>query len=136
VRRNEAVLVCEREVNLLIRHGDKRTEEAIILSRSEKTILVVAVKGHEDAVVLRSVNGTWTGEDGEPIEVEFEWQRHSRGEPKPVPDRICSKELAARSVRLQLTGDDDEAFLEQRLADLESRLMMESAGHAASQSVN
>jgi hypothetical protein len=86
-------------------------------------------------VVLRSVNGIWT-EGSELIEVGFEWQLHSSSETMSLSDCICSKELAARLILLLLTGDDDEIFLEQGLADLESRLMMESAGHAASQSVN
>jgi hypothetical protein len=56
---------------------------------------------------LTCVNGTWISEDGGPVEVVFEWQRHSRKEAISESDCVCSKELAARLIHLLLTGAED-----------------------------
>ena len=101
----------------------------------------VAVENGEDSVVLTCVNGTWISEEQAPVQVEFEWQRNLRKEAtQSEADCVCSKELAARLIRLLLSGDECEsgsdAFLEQSLAGMEVLQMMESGGHAAVQCVN
>ena len=101
----------------------------------------VAVENGEDSVVLTCVDGTWISEEHAPVHVEFDWQRNLRKEAtQSEADCICSKELAARLIHLLLSGDECEsgsdAFLEQRLAGMEVLQMVESAGHAAMQSVN
>ena len=93
---------------MTIRHADGRTMEGFILSCTKK-IMRVAVKGGQDAMVLTCVDGTWTSEDDAPVQVEFEWQRHPRKEQTiSESDCICPKELAARLIRLLLSGNEDE----------------------------
>ena len=124
---------------MTIKYADGRTMEGFILSRNDKTMRV-AVKDGGDAVVLSCVNGTWTTEDCEAVEVEWEWQKHSRKKTVAESDCICSKELAARLIQVLLSGDEGEygsdTLLEQRLAGLECLQMMESTRHTAIQSVN
>ena len=118
-------------VNMTIRYADGRTMEGFILSRDEQVIRV-AVKNQEDAMVLTCVNGTWISEDCEPVDVEFEWQRYRRKETISEFDCICPKELAARLIHVLLSGDEDECGM---IHSRDLRPMMESACHAAAQSV-
>lgn len=101
----------------------------------------VAIESSEHPIELTCVDGTWISGDSEPVQVEFEWQRHHRKETTVTEsDCVCPKELAARLIRVLLSGDEAEygsdAFLEHFLAGLEVHQMTENAAHAAFQSVN
>jgi hypothetical protein len=135
-----AVTINLEAVNMTITHADGRSVKGFILSRTENTMRV-AIENGEDPMVLICIDGTWMSEDSIPVQVEFEWQRHHRKETTiSESDCICPKELAARLIHLLLSGDEREsgsdASLEQHLAGLEVSQMMESAGHAAFQSLN
>jgi uncharacterized Fe-S cluster-containing radical SAM superfamily protein len=137
----EAIVTISLEaVSMTIRYGDGRSLEALILSRTEKTMRV-AVKGGDDSMVLTCVDGTWVSEDCCPVQVEFEWQQHHR-EKTPVSegDCICPKELAARLIQVLLSGDEDEfgsdEALEQRPSGQKFHPLIAGAGYAALQSVN
>ncbi len=87
---------------MYIRYADGREAEAIILSLTDDKIRVLA-RGAEDAEDFRQVGDTWITEACEPVLIEFRWQR--RQKPVTEADCVCSKELAARLIRLLLQGD-------------------------------
>jgi hypothetical protein len=97
-----------RSVNMIIKFQDGTSVEGCLLSRGDNW-LRVAVKNGDDVAVLASVDGAWISEDRGPVEVVFEWQRRSRLESISESDCVCSKELAARLIRLLLTGDEEES---------------------------
>ncbi len=91
---------------MYIRYADGRETEAIILSRTDDKIRVLA-RGAEDAEEFRQVGDAWVTEACEPVEIEFRWQRSQK--PITEADCVCSKELAARLIRLLLQGDGGDA---------------------------
>ena len=133
------ITTTSEAVNMTIRYADGITIEGIILSRNDKAIRV-AVKDGGDPVVLTCLNGTWTSEACEPVEVEFDWQRYNGKETVAESDCICPKELAARLIRVLLSGDEDvcgnDDVLEEPLLGQNRRPLISSAAHAAIQSVN
>jgi hypothetical protein len=102
---------------MTIRYTDGRTLEAVLLSRTEKT-LRVAAKNTDDVQVFTDINGTWVSEDCEPVRIDFEWQRHSREEAVAEADCICPQELASRLLYLLFSGTDDDG--------LKAKALMES----------
>src|ERR1700693_3850114 len=92
---------------MTITYADGRTNEAVILSRTENTVRF-ALNGSEDVAVFTDVNGTWVSEDCEAVQVEFAWQRHLREQSVVEADCICSRDLAARLIHLLLAGEAEE----------------------------
>ena len=64
------------EMMILI-YRDGRSAEGILLSRTELT-LRVALKDHDDVAEFNQFNGIWFSEELEPVQIEFEWQTHSK----------------------------------------------------------
>ncbi|PWU06918.1 MAG: hypothetical protein C5B51_11245 [Terriglobia bacterium] len=87
-------------------NGTKR--EAVLVKRHENTIRA-AVKGEDDFVEFKDFNGTWVSEDCEPVQIEFEWQRHERRAEVTEADCVCSQELAARLIQMLLSGEEPES---------------------------
>lgn len=88
---------------MVIRYADGREVEALILSRTEDRLRVLA-RGSEDAEEFWQVHGTWVGETCEPVQIEFRWKQRQR--PVAEEDCICSKELAGCLIQLLCTGSD------------------------------
>ena len=80
--------------------------EAVILAHGEKSMRV-AVQDSDDALVLKSLNGTWSTEELEPVEVRFSWEQDLLAVSVSIEDCICSKELADRLVHLLVTGKNE-----------------------------
>jgi len=88
----------EGEIIMTIRYANGQTIEAVLLSRTEKTMRV-ALPGSEDVAVLNEVNGTWVSDECEPVDVCFAWQK-AAAVPAREEDFICSPELAARLIHM------------------------------------
>jgi hypothetical protein len=95
---------------VLIQFGNARAVEAMILSRQDD-IMRVALKGSDDALVFRCLNGTWISEELEPVEISFQWQRRLARDPMSEADYLCSKELAARLIHLLLNGGEENELV-------------------------
>ena len=88
---------------MTIKYSDGKAFEAMLLSRTETTILL-AVDGAEDVLALSHVNGSWLPADCKSLSTRFAQQQPAD---KPVimkTERCCSRELAARLLRLSLIG--------------------------------
>jgi hypothetical protein len=92
---------------MIITYANGTTLEAILVTRHEHTIRV-AVRGGDDLLEFKDINGTWVSEDCEPVRIEFEWQRHGHQPEVSEADCICSQDLAARLIHLLLNGDEEE----------------------------
>ena len=79
---------------MTIKYSDGRRIEGVILSPGDSAMRV-ALKRAEDTMDFAFMAGTWVSENGEPVEVEYAWQRHALKKPVSEADCICSKELAA-----------------------------------------
>ena len=84
-----------------IRYSDGRSIEAVVLSQ-QGPFIRSAIQGCDDAVEFTAVNGMFFSEEGEPVLMEFAWERHaSPNLPSPV-DCICPKELALALIQSPL----------------------------------
>jgi hypothetical protein len=84
-----------------IRYADGTSIEAVVLSQ-QGPFIRSAVQGCDDAVEFTAVNGTFFSEEGEPVQMEFAWERHATANiPTPV-DCMCSKELALALIQAPL----------------------------------
>jgi len=90
-----------------IQYNNGLTLEAVLLSRAEGTMRVVA-KGSDDVIELNEIAGTWVTDDCEPVQVEFAWTRHPAAT-VTEEDCICSHELAAHLIHLLYAGEEDAA---------------------------
>ena len=91
---------------MTIQYPDGRNREAVLLSQTNDTMRVV-LKESSDVTYLTDVNGTWHSENGEPVQVEFAWQTHSRTEVPSLSDCICPAELASQLIE-SLFADTQE----------------------------
>jgi hypothetical protein len=89
---------------MVIRYAGGREVEALLLSRTEDKLLVLA-RDAQTSEEFSQVHGTWVNETWEPVQIEFRWKR--RQPPVTEQECVCSKELAACLVQLLLTGSDD-----------------------------
>ena len=89
---------------MVIRYAGGREVEALLLSRTEDKLLVLA-RDAQNAEEFSQVHGTWVNEGCEPVQIEFRWKQ--RQPPVTEQDCICSKELAACLVQFLLTGSDE-----------------------------
>ena len=92
---------------MVIRYANGKSQEGILLARNENRMRV-ALKDGEDVAEFTEINGVWISEDCEPVQVEFAWQKKSKQAAVTEADCICSHELAARLIRLLLSGDSTE----------------------------
>jgi hypothetical protein len=97
---------------MTITYPNGRAIHGILLSKNDGCIRV-AVKGCDDVVEFTAENGLWFSEDGEPVLLEFAWERHVRNGIVSEADCICSKGL--QSLILQLLRSDSEDNYEHAL---------------------
>ncbi len=82
---------------------------AIVLSHDEHEVRASA-PGYDDVLAFTCFHGLWISDDGEPVTIEFEWQRCDERPAYSETDFICAKELAARLIAALLRSDErDEA---------------------------
>ena len=91
-----------------INYSDGRAVEAVLLTRTESTLLVAA-QGADDVMEISNINGTWVSADCEPVAIEFAWQQLDRKPKIFEADCLCAPELAARLIRLLFTDGSDDA---------------------------
>ena len=60
---------------------------------------------------LSNINGTWVSADGEPVLIEFAWQRHDRKLTISEADCRCFHELAARLIHLLFTDSSEDRMV-------------------------
>jgi hypothetical protein len=101
---------------MIIRYGDGRTHEAVLLSRTDNT-LRVAAQNTDDVLVFFDINGSWVSEDCEPVRIDFEWQRHSPEEAVAEADCICPPELASRLIYLLFSRTDEDGLKAKALGE-------------------
>jgi hypothetical protein len=87
---------------MTINYSDGRAVEAVLLTRTESTLLVAA-QGADDVMEISNINGTWVSADCEPVAIEFAWRQLDRKPKISEADCHCSPELAARLIRLLFT---------------------------------
>ena len=93
---------------MIIRYADGTAIEAVLLARDGNSIRV-APRGGDDVAEFREHNGTWVGEDCEPVSIEFEWQRRPAPPQVTEEDCICPRELASRLIHLLYNPDETTA---------------------------
>jgi hypothetical protein len=93
----------KKEDTMTIKYADGRSEEAIVLDRTDTTIRAV-LRGRSDVIVFQAMDHRWTSEEGEPVDIEFAWQRPRRAEIVSEADCVCPRELADRLLHLLLVG--------------------------------
>ena len=59
---------------MTITYSDGTAQEAVLLFHANET-LRAAIPAQDDVCTFIRVNGTWTSEGGEPVKIEFAWQR-------------------------------------------------------------
>jgi hypothetical protein len=97
---------------MTITFPDGRTIQGIVLHRTDDT-LRAATRELGDIVEFHAIHGLWVSEEGEPVQIEFEWQRQPLQADLTESDFICSHDLAAMLVQLLPTdsGEEDTAVL-------------------------
>ena len=95
---------------MTITYSNGTVLEAIVLAHEEEA-LRVAVTGEGDVHTFRRIHEAWISEDGEPVAVEFAWQRHGTANVPAEADCICSKKLASRLIAMLLVGPGEDDLL-------------------------
>ena len=67
----------------------------------------IALKGSEDVLEVKNINGTWITEECEPVQVDFAWSGTSLLDEISEDDCICSPELAAKLLHLLFSGEEE-----------------------------
>lgn len=80
-----------------ITYEDSVILEAVLLSATDGVIRA-ALEGAADASEFRRIGGTWVSEDGQPVRIEFEWERIGMRPELSEADFFCPPELAARVI--------------------------------------
>jgi len=94
---------------MIIEYQDGKTTEGFLLSRQENSMRV-ALEGSQDVLEFVEIDGHWVGENLEPVEITFEWQRQPNAQALLTDaEFICPKDLAAHLVRLLETDSKEEA---------------------------
>jgi len=91
---------------MTIRYGNGFSLEATLLFRSDD-LMRVAIDGSDNVVELTLVDGTWMGDDCEPVQVEFAYTRQSAVPTVTEDDCLCSREFAATLIQLLLAGENE-----------------------------
>ena len=104
-----------KEQNMTINYSDGRAVEAMLLTRTESTLLV-AVQGAGDVMEISDINGTWVTADCEPVTIGFAWQQLDRKPKVSEADCYCSHELAARLIGLLFTDSSEDTTESDELA--------------------
>lgn len=91
---------------MIIRYSNGQTFEAVLLSETENTMRI-ALKGSEDVLELKNINGTWVSDECEPVNVEFAWTRQQQLDAIKEDECICSPELAAKLLHLLFSADEE-----------------------------
>jgi hypothetical protein len=90
---------------MTITYADGRTVDALVLS-SQGDVLRVAVAGHDDVRIFRQVDGIWRGEDRQPVQLTYAWQKDTS---VPVPEEshfICSTEVGRQLISSLMDGSE------------------------------
>jgi len=95
---------------MTITYSDGRAVQAALLSREGDTIRV-AIEGAEDVMQFRNIEGWWISEECEAAKIDFVYPRKAPPTDVSEDDCVCSRELAARLLRLLFTGSPEEADL-------------------------
>src|SRR5215467_2216264 len=103
---------------MTITFPDGKRHQAAMLTRSQNN-LRVAVQGRDDVSEFTRINGTWISEQGDPVSIEFEWEKRYTTIPS-LDDCICDKRLASRLIA-RLLNPEDEDLLQTALSDLAER---------------
>jgi hypothetical protein len=83
--------------------------KAVVLSHEDDEIRAIAA-GSDDVLAFTRIRGAWMAEGGEPVTIEFEWQRRGAAPSCSEDDFICPKELAAGLITALRRGEErDEA---------------------------
>ena len=59
---------------MTIRYTDGHTVEAALLSHTGNSMRL-AINGSDDAAEFQQGHGTWVSEDGEPVTIQFAWDK-------------------------------------------------------------
>ena len=84
---------------MTIRFTDGHSREALLLSRTERTMRVM-MEGGDDAADLVEVNGAWLLGNCERVQVEFAWEKKMRSRTPVLSACVCPAELASKLVDL------------------------------------
>ena len=90
-----------------IQYRNGYTVEAVLLTKTE-TSMRIAVKGADDIMELKQINGAWVTEDCEPVQIQSGLSAKSKGPVVTLDDCICSEELAARLLQLLFDGGEED----------------------------
>jgi hypothetical protein len=82
---------------MTINYPDGTILKALLLSRDNDT-LRASVPGHDDVRTFILNDRIWISEDGEPVNIEFAWQRREQVSVPSEAECVCSKELAFRLI--------------------------------------
>ena len=99
---------------MTITYSDGTVVEAVLLSRGNNS-LCVAVPGDDHARRFTLVNNAWISEGGDPVKIEFAWERRGQCGPPRESECVCSKELASRLVSMLLAGSNGDDLIEDML---------------------
>jgi len=94
---------------MTITYSDGRAVEAVLLSRTAKT-LTVAMEGADDVMQFSDIKGVWVSEDCEPVLIKFAWEQSAPKAPVTEADCCCSHELAAKLIHMLFSGSDEDAI--------------------------
>ena len=91
---------------MTIRYRNGFTVEAVLISEAESSMRV-AMRGNDDVIQLKRLNGNWVTEDCEPVEVAAAWEPNEGMPIVTLDDCICPHELAARLLQMLFSGEND-----------------------------
>lgn len=104
---------------MTIRYANGQTIQAALVVHTEDRIRV-ALAGSDDLTEFIQINGTWVSEDCEAVHIDFGGHPRSH-RAYQEEDFVCSKDLAARLVRLLLhAGEDEELSVAAPVKSLDS----------------
>jgi hypothetical protein len=97
-----------RTQTMTIKYSDGRSDQAVLLERTETTMRV-AIQGTDHVAELTNIAGAWVSEDCDLVAIEFAWQRLDRKPTVSEADCCCSHELAAKLIHLLFTGSEEDS---------------------------
>ena len=84
---------------MTITYPDGNIVEALLLLRGNET-LRAAAPAYDDVLTFTRMGGTWKSEAGEPVKIQFAWERRVNALTPIETECVCSKMLASRLLQL------------------------------------
>lgn len=99
-----------------IRYSSGFSFEGTLLSRTEHSMRVLTPRSEDVREFTATKNGVWISEDGEPVQVDFEFVSNTYPSETTEEDCICSQELVANLIQILFAPNNEPEVVPARVA--------------------